>query len=242
ERTKDARAAIIPGDPFRYGFPYGAYGRDNSIQETLFGVSGEATRRIDGAVSQVLTVGAEWMGNRTEQYSSGYDNCPSVPSGLPAPFGPRACDMLHSNQADMPRVEGSQWALWARDEFSFAQGRYTVTPAIRYDHFEQKPQGSSRYDSNPNVAALPSSSSGGRFSPSLLGTWKAQEQITLYAQYAYGYRAPSATELYTNYGAPGTYLRAGNPNLKPESSRGWELGARLGNDELGGTVSFFDTR
>src|SRR3546814_19373416 len=34
-RGVDARASIIPGDPFRYGFPSGAYGRNNSIQETL---------------------------------------------------------------------------------------------------------------------------------------------------------------------------------------------------------------
>lgn len=241
-RGKDARASIIPGDPYQYGYPSGAYGRDNSIQETLFGFSGEATRRVEGTISQIVTVGAEWIGNRTEQFSDGYDNCRDVPAGLPAPFGPRSCDMLHTNQADMPRVKGSQWALWAQDEFSFDQDRYTLTPAIRYDHYEQKPQETNGYEQNPNANGLPSSSSGGRFSPRLLGTWKAQEQVTLYAQYAYGYRAPSATELYTNYGAPGTYLRAGNPDLKAESSRGWELGARLGTDDLGGAVSFFDTR
>ncbi|MBV7483074.1 TonB-dependent receptor [Bordetella sp. BOR01] len=241
-RSVDARASIIPGDPFRYGFPSGAYGRDNSIQETLFGVNGEATRRVDGSVSQLWTVGAEWMGNRTEQYSGGYDNCPDVPAGLPAPFGPRACDMLHTNQADMPRVKGSQWAVWAQNEIGFAEGRYTLMPALRYDHYEQKPQATDSYDSNPNAGGLPPSSSGGRFSPRLLGTWKAREQVTLYAQYAYGYKAPSATELYTNYGGPGTYLRVGNPYLKPESSRGWELGARLGNEQLGGALSFFDTR
>ncbi|MCD0505710.1 TonB-dependent receptor, partial [Bordetella petrii] len=241
-RSVDARARIIPGDPFRYGFPSGAYGRDNSIQESLFGVNAEASRRFDGSVSQLWTAGAEWMGNRTEQYSDGYDNCPAIPPGLPAPFGPRSCDLLHTDQADMPRVKGSQWALWAQNEIGFAEGRYTLTPAVRYDHYEQKPQSTDSYDSNPNAGGLPPSSSGGRFSPRLLGTWKAREQVTLYAQYAYGYKAPTATELYTNYGAPGTYLRAGNPYLKPESSRGWELGARLGNDDLGGALSFFDTR
>ena len=243
-RSRDGRANIIPGDPFGYGYPSGPYGRDNSIQETLFGVSGEVSRHFDGAISQTLTIGGEWMGNRTEQYSGGYDNCPAVLPPMPPtiPFGPRSCEMLHTNQADMPRIKGSQWAIWAKDELSFADGRYSLTPSLRYDHYEQKPQNTDGYTSNPNAGALPPSSSGGRFSPSLLGTWKVQEQITLYAQYAYGYRAPSATELYTNYGAPGTYLRAGNPNLKPESSRGWELGARLGDDDLGGAISFFDTR
>ncbi|MCY1207777.1 Vitamin B12 transporter BtuB [compost metagenome] len=240
-RSVDSRASAIPGDPFRYGFPSGAYGRSNSIQQTLFGVNGELTKRLAGAsVSQLWTVGGEWYGNKTEQNSSGYDNCPAIPPGLPAPMGPRSCDMLHTNQADVPQSKGSQWALWVQDEFSFADGRYTVMPALRYDHYEQKPRSTASYDSNPNAGALPPSNSGSRFSPKLLATWKARDDLSFYAQYAYGFKAPSPTQLYTNYGGPGTYLRVGNPYLKPETSKGWELGAKMGSDDLGGAVSFFD--
>ncbi|WP_459618676.1 TonB-dependent hemoglobin/transferrin/lactoferrin family receptor [Bordetella sp. 2513F-2] len=241
-RTVDSRAAIIPGDIFRYGYPSGAYGRDNTIQESLFGAQAEASRRFDGVVSQRWTVGAEWTGNRTEQYSGGYDNCPDLPAGMPAPFGPRACDMLHTNQADMPRVKGSQWALWVQDEIGLHGERYVLTPSLRYDHYSQRPQGSDAYLHNPNAGELPEESSAGRFSPRLLASWRASEQVSLYAQYGYGFRAPSATELYTNYGSPGTYLRMGNPHLKPETSRGWELGARMGSEDLGGKLAFFDNR
>ena len=242
-RSVDSRATIIPGDPFRYGFPSGPYGRSNSIQQTLFGVNGELTKRLGGAsVSQLWTVGGEWYGNKTEQYSSGYDNCPVLRPGTPAPFGPRSCDMLHTNQADVPQSKGNQWALWVQDEFSFGDGRYTVMPALRYDHYEQKPQSTASYESNPNAGALPPSNSGSRFSPKLLGTWKAMEQLSVYAQYAYGFKAPTASQLYTNYGGPGTYLRVGNPYLKPETSKGWELGAKMGTDDLGGAVSLFDNR
>ena len=242
-RSVDSRAGIIPGDPFRYGFPSGPYGRSNSIQQTLFGVNGELTKRLGGeSVSQLWTVGGEWYGNKTEQNSTGYDNCPAIRPGLPAPFGPRSCDMLHTNQADVPESKGNQWALWVQDEFSFADGRYTLTPALRYDHYEQKPQSTASYESNPNAGALPPSNSGSRFSPKLLGTWKAMEQLSVYAQYAYGFKAPTASQLYTNYGGPGTYLRVGNPYLKPETSKGWELGAKMGTDDLGGAVSLFDNR
>lgn len=242
-RGVDSRAYIIPGDPFRYGFPSGPYGRSNSIQQTLFGVNTELTKRLGGAaVSQLWTFGGEWYGNKTEQNSSGYDNCPVIRPGMPALFGPRPCDMLHTNQADVPQSKGSQWALWVQDEFSFADGRYTVMPALRYDHYEQKPQSTPGYESNPNAGALPPSNSGSRFSPKVLATWKARDDLSFYAQYAYGFKAPSPTQLYTNYGGPGTYLRVGNPYLKPETSKGWELGAKLGSDELGGAVSFFDNR
>ena len=242
-RSVDSRAYIIPGDPYRYGLPSGPYGRSNSIRQTMFGANAELTKRLAGAtVSQLWTVGGEWYGNKTEQYSSGYDNCPTIPPGLRAPFGPRACDMLHTNQADVPQSKGNQWALWVQDEFSFADGRYTIMPALRYDRYEQKPQSTPSYESNPNAGALPPSNSGSRFSPKLLATWKAAEELSVYAQYAYGFKAPSPTQLYTNYGGPGTYLRVGNPYLKPETSKGWELGAKIGSDSLGGALSLFDNR
>jgi len=242
-RGVDSRAYIIPRDPFRYGFPSGPYGRSNSIQQTLFGANTELTKRLGGgAVSQLWTVGGEWYGNKTEQNSSGYDNCPAIRPGTPAPFGPRACDMLHTNQADVPQSKGRQWALWVQDEFSFADGRYTIMPALRYDHYEQKPQSTASYESNPNAGGLPPSNGGSRFSPKLLATWKARDELSFYAQYAYGFKAPSPTQLYTNYGGPGTYLRVGNPYLKPETSKGWELGAKMGSDALGGAISFFDNR
>ncbi len=209
----------------------------------MFGANAEITKRLTGAtVSQLWTVGGEWYGNKTEQYSSGYDNCPVIPPGTRAPMGPRACDMLHTNQADVPQSKGNQWALWVQDEFSFADGRYTIVPALRYDHYEQKPQSTPGYESNPNAGPLPPTNSGSRFSPKLLATWKAADELSLYAQYAYGFKAPSPTQLYTNYGGPGTYLRVGNPYLKPETSKGWELGAKIGSDSLGGAVSLFDNR
>jgi len=242
-RSVDSRAYARPGDPYYYGYPSGPYGRSNSIRQTMFGFNGEVTKRLAGATaSQLWTIGGEWYGNKTEQYSSGYDNCPAIPPGTAAPMGPRLCDMLHTNQADVPQSKGNQWALWVQDEFSFADGRYTIMPALRYDHYEQKPQSTASYESNPNAGALPPSNSGSRFSPKLLATWKAADELSLYAQYAYGFKAPSPTQLYTNYGGPGTYLRVGNPYLKPETSKGWELGAKIGSDSLGGAVSLFDNR
>jgi hemoglobin/transferrin/lactoferrin receptor protein len=241
-RRRDPRAAIIPNDPFGYGFPTGPYDRDNAIEETLVGLNAEVNQRIAGTVVQLWTLGGEWSGNRTRQYAGGADNCPRLPARLPAPFGPRPCALLHTNQADMPQVNGNQWALWVQNEILFVQGRYALVPLVRYDHYQQRPQQSRRYAANPNVQGLPPAASDGRFSPTLLGSWHAQEQLTLYAQYGYGFKAPSATQLYMNYGGAGTYLRLGNPFLKPEISKGAELGAKVGNEESGATFSLFDNR
>ena len=237
----DPRAFIIPRDPFRYGFPSGPYGRDNSIRQTMYGVNAEATKRLGGAVTQLWTLGGEWYGNKTEQQSSGYDNCPVIRPGTPAPFGPRACDMLHTNQADVPQSKGSQWAMWVQDEFGFADGRYAdAGAALRPLQAEAREHRQLRQQSQCRQAAL-----GQQRRPllaKLLAGWKAADELSLYAQYAYGFKAPSPSQLYTNYGGAGTYLRVGNPDLKPETSKGWELGAKLGSDDLGGALSFFDNR
>lgn len=241
--TDDPRARIIRGDPFMYGYPSGAYGRSNVIQESGFGATTRWEGYAEGALAQHWTVGGDLLASRVRQDSSGYDNCPTVPPGLPALFGPRSCDFLHTNQADMPRVNGLAWALWAQDEFSWAGGKYALTPALRFDAYRWSPQSGGDYANNPNVGdETQPSNSGNRVSPSLLATYRPLENLSFYAKYGYGYKAPNATQLYLNYGGPGTYLALGNPSLKPEISRGWELGVNAGDDDLGGRLAYFDNR
>lgn len=225
-------------DAWRASAPVGAFGRANSVEESDLGVIGKWSGYFGGpALSHHWSAGVEWVGNRNKQNSSGYDTCTSITSRFPP------CSMLHTNQADVPTVKGDQWALWAQDEFSWADGMYALTPALRFDSYRQNPESGSAYSSNPNasVGAL-ESSSGQRVSPSLMAAYKPLNDLSFYAKYGYGYKAPSATQLYMNYGAPGTYLRVGNPNLKAETSHGWELGMDVGNSDLGGRLSVFDNR
>lgn len=243
-RSVDARARIIRGDPFRYSYPSGLYSRNNSVKQTGWGATTEwGGQWATTALQSTWTAGAEWYSSQTRQHSSGVDNCPVVRPGLAAPFGPRSCDLLHTNQADVPEVQGRQWALWAQNEFSWSEGRYAVTPSLRLDAYHYRPDAGGDYQSNVNAGRTAlSNNSGQRVSPSLLAAWKPAADTRVYAVYGYGYKAPTPTELYMNYGAPGTYLRVGNPDLKAEVSRGGELGLELGNDDLGGRISLFDNR
>nr|WP_286947153.1 TonB-dependent hemoglobin/transferrin/lactoferrin family receptor [Pseudomonas sp. UBA6718] len=249
-RAADSRAAVpdflffgLPGNPYKY--PSGNFGRDNQIEKELYGVSGNLGKTLDIAgLPNRLTLGGELYQINTEQVSEGYDNCPgfSISPSHPMYMGPAACDFLHTNQADMPKAEGTQWALYATDEIAFADGRVKLTPSLRYDHYQQDPKATGDFANNVNPAndQTLQTSSDHKLSASLLATWQVAEEALLYAQWAQGFKAPDATQLYMNYGAEGSYLRLGNTDLKPEESNGYEIGAQLGNDKLGGSLSLFD--
>ncbi|SIS06460.1 hemoglobin/transferrin/lactoferrin receptor protein [Aquipseudomonas alcaligenes] len=250
--VSDSRARIpdstfrrfgLPGNPYKY--PSGNFGRDNQIEKELYGVSGNLGKTLDIAgLPNKLTLGGELYQINTEQVSEGYDNCPgfSISPSHPMYMGPAACDFLHTNQADMPKAEGTQWALYATDEISFADGRVKLTPGLRYDHYKQDPKATGDFANNINPAndQTLQASTDHKLSGSLLATWQVAEEALLYAQWAQGFKAPDATQLYMNYGAEGSYLRLGNTDLKPEESNGYEIGAQLGNDKLGGSLSLFD--
>lgn len=249
-RAADSRAAVpdflffgLPGNPYKY--PSGNFGRDNQIEKELYGVSGNLGKTLDIAgLSNKLTLGGELYQINTEQVSEGYDNCPgfSISPSHPMYMGPAACDFLHTNQADMPKAEGTQWALYATDEIAFADDRVKLTPGLRYDHYKQAPKATGDFANNINPAndQTLQASTDHKLSASLLATWQVAEEALLYAQWAQGFKAPDATQLYMNYGAEGSYLRLGNADLKPEESNGYEIGAQLGNDKLGGSLSLFD--
>ena len=230
------------GDDFsgvRLTAPLGDYRRDNTREEETYGISGSVLKEFDtGNLSHAVSFGGELFASEASSYSKGEDSCG------PGPFPPfHSCNFLHSNQADMPVVDGTTLGLFVQDEISFFDGRFRLTPGLRYDWYEQRPQETAGYEDNPNYdGTLPPSSSDDAFSGKLRAEYDLRENVTVYAQWAQAFRAPSANELYLDYGGPGTYLRLGNPDLKPETSNGFEIGALLGDDRFGGSISAFYNR
>jgi len=235
-----------PYAPLAAGYPSGPFGRNNQIEKEIWGFSAKLDKGFTlASLAQRLTLGAEIYREDTEQFSKGYDNCPnvSIPKEVVAVFGPAGCELLHSNQADMPKSEGTHAAFHISDEIRLSPV-VTLTPALRYDHYKEKPKSSSGFKNNvqPVNNGTLKARSDDKVSASLLGTWQAGERALLYAQIAQGFRAPDATELYMNYGAQNNYLVLGNPNLKPEQSTNFEVGGQFGDEQLGGKVSLFDSR
>lgn len=251
-RLRDGRAGIIPGDPFLYGYPTGVYKRDNMLEQTSYGISGNASKELDiGNVKNNLRFGGELYGQRTHQYSAGEDNCPDVDwTTIPQPFGPQSCRMLHSNSSDMPNVNSVVFGMYLEDDIKLLNDRLTITPGLRFDYYKHSPKSTAAYEDSPLFdPAYLDGTSDSRFSPKLRAAWQATPDLELFAQWSQGFRAPSVTELYQTYGAPGSYARIGNPDLKTETSNGFEIGAKYDSTDytLGATVfnnyyrNFIDT-
>lgn len=222
----------------------GPYARNNEITEDAYGFNGYAIKRFDtGPVTHKVTVGTELRGTEMKQFSAGLDNCRKPYTGAYT-----GCNNLHSNQADMPNVEGRMVGIFVNNEMGAFDNRLRVTPGVRFDWYEEKPQVTPAYTiSSSYPGKLPNSSSDNAWSPrirveyDLLRDAPLIKNLTFFAQWSKGFRAPTAGELYARFGAVGTYLRDGNPDLRPERSNGIDVGLKFGDPVLGGGITYFHT-
>lgn len=236
------RNALVNG--YRFTSVVGPYGRNNELDENAFGFNGHLIKRFQtGMLSHGITLGTELRSSTLDQFSSGFDNCRRPYTGAFT-----ACNNLHTNQADMPKVEGKLVGLFVHDEIGMLDNRLRLTPGVRFDWYEEKPQETPAYTASAAYpGALPRASSDSAWSPrvrleyDVLRDAPWLKDVTVFAQWSKGFRAPTASELFARFGAVGTYLRTGNPDLRPETSNGIDVGFRFGDRAFGGSVTYFHT-
>jgi hemoglobin/transferrin/lactoferrin receptor protein len=227
----------------------GPYSRDNEVEETAYGFNGHVIKNFNtGMLSHRITAGTELRMATLEQYSSGIDNCPARPASGIFTGAFTGCNNLHTNQADQPKVDGRLAGFYIHDEIGLLDNRLRVTPGVRFDWYEEKPQDTPAYtNGGSRPVGLPPSSSDSAWSPrvrleyDIVKNAPWVKDVTVFAQWAKTFRPPTAAELYGRFGGPGTYLRTGNPNLRPEIGNGIDVGFRFGDQALGGSVTYFHT-
>jgi hemoglobin/transferrin/lactoferrin receptor protein len=220
---------------YRYTSVIGDYSRNNDIEDQGFGFNGDVSKSFDtGNLHHKVTAGLDVSFDKTSQYSAGEDNCG------PGPFSPFAtCSFLHTNQSDMPDVDGKRVGAFVDDKISLGSSPFSLTPGVRFDWYDYSPQSTDAFNRSSNYSGMPAGQSDSRFSPKLRASFQPQDDVEIYAQYAMAFRAPNVTELYENYGVPGGYVSYGNPDLKPETSNGIEIGTNLGDKDFGGHIGIF---
>lgn len=232
---------------YRYTSIVGPYVRDNENEENAYGFNAHVIKNFQtGVLSHRMTLGTELRTSTLEQYSSGVDNCPARPATGSFTGALATCNNLFSNQSDQPKVDGKLVGIYAHDEIGMLDNRLRVTPGVRFDWYQEKPQDTPAYTlSGSRPVGLPPSSSDNAVSPrvrleyDILKNAPLVKDVTVFAQWAKTFRAPTADELYGRFGGPSTYLRAGNPTLRSETGNGIDVGMRFGDKQFGGSVTYF---
>lgn len=134
--------------------------------------------------------------------------------------------------------------IFAQDEISLLAGRLALTPGIRYDHTRLRPEVDALAQQVLTIIGREAvKQEHGHLSPKLGGQWKFDERWSLFGQVASGFRAPNYNEVNGAFrNSAQIYATSPNPDLKPETSVGVELGMRLASGALRAQATVFDNR
>lgn len=119
--------------------------------------------------------------------------------------------------------------VFVQDEIALQDGRLRIMPSLRYDAYRISPQPDALF-ANANVAgSTPVGQSKSAWTPRLGVSYSWRPQQVVYANYVTGFRMPTYDQLNRIGRVPvATFIHdfIPNPNLKPERSKGVELGLR----------------
>ncbi|MEG0184602.1 MAG: TonB-dependent hemoglobin/transferrin/lactoferrin family receptor [Stenotrophomonas sp.] len=195
--------------------------REFSFDQRVYGLQAVFNKAFStGSVEHALTYGFDGARTEIRQKRDGYQvsNRGVVSTTiLPDAFPVR----------DFPISKTTELGLYAQDEMRMADGRLSLVPGVRVDRYELKPELDSIFaDDNPGVAVSQLKKTS--VSPKLGMVWRFSDEWSLFAGYSRGFRSPPYNDVnlgFTNvmFG----YTAIPNPDLKPETSDGVELGLRF---------------
>lgn len=207
------------------------------FEQRIAGIEAVARKAFDtGSVRHDLTWGLDVSRTRTEELRDGYQR--NLESGEQTPVVPPDTFPVR----DFPITDTTSAALFAQDELRLAEGRLSLIPGLRVDHYDLDPKPDAIFnEDNPGIATTGLTHTS--WSPKLGAIWRFSDSLSAFAQYAHGFRAPPYDDVnigFTNLAFGYTALP--NPDLEPETSDGIEFGLR-GGGRLGWfSVSVYENR
>jgi vitamin B12 transporter len=157
-----------------------------------------------------------WTGN---QILLGYDHERSTVRSTRVRVGVNGAAIAQIAPYDNNQTEVVN-AFYFEDAQRLFDDRLTIRGGAR------RTQGDTSFDPTPNLAGQVTSSRSYESDTYSVGaSLRVLEGLTLRANTATGFRAPNATELGADFIALGGGRTFGNPNLSPESSKQFEVGA-----------------
>jgi hemoglobin/transferrin/lactoferrin receptor protein len=197
--------------------------RDARFDNTVKGASVELTSDIGGdAIKHRFVYGADYSTTRQVGVRDGT----VPPAGETFP--------THA----FPTTDYALAGAFVQDEITLADGRVSLYPALRWDHFELEPRNDPLF-----VAGTAASQSDSHLTPKLGVLVRVTDRLNVFANAAEGFKAPAPSQVNNGFTNPvSNYQSLSNPDLDPETSRTVELGVRLHGGRWTGSLTGFTGR
>lgn len=181
--------------------------RLNTFENRIYGAVGEARSSFGLAgMAHRIAIGGDVSWTRQEGLRDG-----TFP-GRGESFPTRA----------FPVTDFTLGGLFIADEIALADGALTLFPALRFDFYDLDPT-----DDPLLTSFVPQGQSDSRLSPKFGATLRLAPDVILFGNYAQGFLAPTPSQVNNFFEfIAGGYTSIPNPDLRPETSESWELGAR----------------
>jgi hemoglobin/transferrin/lactoferrin receptor protein len=131
---------------------------------------------------------------------------------------------------DFPVSQATTAAAFVQDEMFLADIDFRLISGLRVDHYELDPESDPIFaGDNPGVAITGLEETS--VSPKLGAVWQFAPEWSLFGGYSRGFRSPPYNDVnlgFTNLAFG--YMAIPNPDIKPETSNGFELGLRHGGE------------
>lgn len=185
-------------------------------------------------VSHRLGVGAEYRDRTTEEYRDGL----STDLGTGAQSNVLLGEVFPLR--DFPISNTTESAIFIEDTISFGDD-WTVIAALRADRFELNPDVDAMYLADyPDYETVSLDESD--VSPKLGVIYSIAPSVDAYLQYSHGFRAPPYSDANVSLDLPLFQYRAiPNPDLRSESSDGFDIGLRWHGVRSSARISAFRT-
>jgi hemoglobin/transferrin/lactoferrin receptor protein len=205
------------------------------FDQTIRGAELNLQKEIAGvAIEHRLGFGIEYRIRRTEEYRDGLER--GLDDGL-------VSSSILGEQfplRDFPISDSTEWGAYLEDVV--AMGDWSVIAALRADRYDLDPLDDPMYAADFPFAK-PVSLSESDLSPKLGLIYHVNQSTDLYLQYAHGFRAPPYEDANIGLEIPAFNYRAiPNPDLRSESSNGFDLGLRWQGLNASVRAAVFRTR
>jgi hemoglobin/transferrin/lactoferrin receptor protein len=185
------------------------------------GVRGQVSRELQhGAFRHRLMLGAAYSEDRLEESRD------ASQTGLLDGAVSKVVLGERFPLRDFPVTENQETGVFLQDEIDSVAGHWTLIPSLRYDRTRISVRDDEAWRlANPSADLAEQTVSD--VSPRLGVLWRPSRGLQAWGQVTSGFRAPPAEDLNIGLDIPLFRIRAlPNPELKSESSIGWEAGLR----------------